>query len=137
MEELTPKENQGISVFEDSEPIKLPKLERKESNKRGAKLLRRFSEETVYRLSRLAKSDSSLIIRRSRWKMVKNSLIFIKGTKDIIEEKTVVKYSDNFHIDDILTADMKQEICTIIGPEVDLYLFGLRFRNFDHPATPL
>ena len=137
MEELTSKENQGISVFEDSEPIKLPKLERKESNKRGAKLLRRFSEETACRLSRLAKSDSSLIIRRSRWKMVKNSLIFIKGTKEIIEEKTVVKYSDNFLIDDILTANMKQEICKILGPEVDLYLFGLRFRNFDHPATPL
>ena len=116
--------------------MKLPKVEEKGS-KRGAKLLRRFSQETAYALSRLAKSDSSLIIRRSRWKVVKNSLIFIKGTKEMLEEKAVVKYSDNFHIDEILTADMKQEICSILGPELDLYLYGLRFRNFDNPATPL
>ena len=128
--------NQGLSSLEDSEHMKLPKVEEKGS-KRGAKLLRRFSQETAYALSRLAKSDSSLIIRRSRWKVVKNSLIFIKGTKEMLEEKAVVKYSDNFHIDEILTADMKQEICSILGPELDLYLFGLTFRNFDNPATPL
>ena len=136
MEESTSKENQEKSVLEDAEQIKVPKLERKES-KRGAKLLRRFSEETAHALSRLTKSDSSLMIRRSRWKMVKNSLIFIKGTKEIIEKKALFAYSDNFHIDEILTADMKQEICKILGPEVDLYLYGLRFRDFDRPSTPL
>ena len=120
----------------DTEPIKSPKTKEK-SPRRAAKLLRTFSEETSCALTRMAKSDSCLIMKGSKWKVVKNMVIFIKKSKEVVEEREQEIASVNFDIDDILTEELKQEIIEVQGSEFDLYLKGLRFRNFDNVATPM
>ena len=63
-----------------------------------------------------------------RWKLVKNTMEFIKKSKDLAETK------EDFYnppIEAILTDDIQQEILRIHGSEFDLYLKGLRYRNFD------
>ena len=69
--------------------------------------------------------------------MVKNTIIFIKNSKEVVEEREQAIASVNYDIDDILTEELKQEIIEVQGSEFDLYLKGLRFRNFDNVATPM
>ena len=63
-----------------------------------------------------------------RWKLVKNTLEFIKKSRDLAETKDDF---DNPPIESILTDEIQKEILRIQGPEFDLYLKGLRYRNFD------
>ena len=95
-----------------------------------------------------SKSDSCLIFKRSRyvlvsksvknvifslfkfffrWKLVKHTMEFIMKSKDLAEKKDF----DSPPIEAILTDDLQQEIMRIHGAEFDLYLKGLRYRNFD------
>ena len=119
---------------EESE--KSPKIEAK-SPRRATRLLRQFSEETTSVLLRMTKSDSCLVMRRSKWKMVKNSIIFIRKNKDLEEAGHHSVDHDVFDIDDILTDELKEEIFKLQGQEFDLYLNGLRWRNFDNASTPM
>ena len=63
-----------------------------------------------------------------RWKLVKNTLEFIKKSKDFAYEN---EDDDQTPIEDILTEEMQQEILRDQGPEFDLYLKGLRYRNYN------
>ena len=96
--------------------------------------------------SRLAKSDSCLFLKRSRfnsalkiyplknlrnycrWKVVKNSLDFIKKSKQLIGTTVPDSHQD---IHDILNEQMREEILRVMGSEFDLYLRGLFYRDFD------
>ena len=53
---------------------------------------------------------------------------FIMKSRDLVETK---EDFDNPPIEAILTDEIQQEILRIRGPEFDLYLKGLRYRNFD------
>ena len=121
--------NSNIKDKETFEPLKSPER----SPRRAARLLRRLSEETAHVFSRMTKSDSSLFMKRSKWKVVKNSLIFIKNSKAILEEKNEALFQTTFDMDEILTEELKKEICEVHGIEFDLYLHCLRWRNFDAP----
>ena len=59
---------------------------------------------------------------------MKNTMEFIMKSRDLVETK---EDFDNPPIEAILTDEIQQEILRIHGPEFDLYLKGLRYRNFD------
>ena len=52
----------------------------------------------------------------------------IKKDGKLVDEK---EDCDQISIDTILTEEIKQEVLKNQGPEFDLYLNGLRFRNFN------
>ena len=58
-----------------------------------------------------------------RWKLVKNSLDFIKKSKQLTK-------GQGDSIQDILTLEFRNEILRIKGEEFDLYLQGLLLRDF-------
>ena len=58
-----------------------------------------------------------------RWKLVKNSLDFIKKSKQLTK-------GQGDSIQDILTLELRNEIIRIKGEEFDLYLQGLLLRDF-------
>ena len=60
-----------------------------------------------------------------RWKLVKNSLDFIKKSKQLTQGK-----GDS--IQDILTLELRNEILRTKGEEFDLYLQGLLLRDFSN-----
>ena len=131
-----------ISVESDNEDATFNlKTEQTElnSNKRQRLILWRQSD------SGLAKSDSCLFLKKSRflsyfnlkcmdkmyyfrWKVVKNSLDFIKKSKQLVRTTVPDSHQD---IHDILNEDMREEILTVMGSEFDLYLRGLFYRDFD------
>ena len=47
--------------------------------------------------------------------MVKNTIIFIKNSKEVVEEREQAIASVNYDIDDILTEELKQEIIEVQG----------------------
>ena len=53
---------------------------------------------------------------------------FIIKSRDLVETKEDFDYPP---IEAILTDEIQQEILKIHGGEFDLYLKGLRYRNFD------
>ena len=59
---------------------------------------------------------------------MRNTLEFIKKSKDLTCEK---EEDDLIPLEEILTEEIQQEILREQGPEFDLYLKGLRFRNFN------
>ena len=63
-----------------------------------------------------------------RWKVVKNSLDFIKKSKQLIGTSVPDNHQD---IHDILSEQMREEILRVMGSEFDLYLRGLFYRDFE------
>ena len=60
-----------------------------------------------------------------RWKLVKNSLDFIKKSKQLTQ-------GQGDSIQDILTLELRNEILRTKGEEFDLYLQGLLLRDFSN-----
>ena len=60
-----------------------------------------------------------------RWKLVKNSLDFIKKSKQLTQ-------GQGDSIQDILTLELRNEILRTNGEEFDLYLRGLLLREFSN-----
>ena len=57
-------------------------------------------------------------------------MIFIKKSKTVVKEKEAAVEVDRFNVEEIVTEEMKKEICEVLGAEFDLYLHGLRYRDF-------
>ena len=68
------------------------------------------------------------LINYCRWKVVKNSLDFIKKSKQLIGTTVPDSHQD---IHDILNEQMREEILRVMGSEFDLYLRGLFYRDFE------
>ena len=76
----------------------------------------------------LAKSDSCICPRRetkSRWNLIKNTITFINRSKEVVKASGEYEWS----MADILTEDLKLEICRLQGVEFDLYLNCLATRD--------
>lgn len=68
---------------------------------------------------------------------MKNTLDFIKKSKQlVVTDMDLVKSGDN-DIRNILSVAMRRDIITTQGDEFDLYLKGLFYRDFDIPTIPL